>query len=476
MKSKSEFDAVVVGSGPNGLAAAITLAEAGHSVVVYEASNTVGGGTRSAELTIPGYVHDVCSAIHPLGLASPFFRQLKLENEGLEWIHPELPLAHPFDDGTAAALHRSIEDTGRTLGSDSNKYLKQMRPLVANWDKLLSEFLGPLRLPRHPLLMARFGLLAIQPASFLAKRTYSGHRGRGFFAGLAAHSIMTLKKPATAAFGLMLGMLGHAVGWPLPKGGSQSIATGLARRLESLGGQIVTGFRVESLDQLPESRAILFDVTPKQLLRITGERFPNRYRRALNRYRYGPGVYKIDLALDGPVPWQAEPCRQAGTVHVGGSLEEIVASEEAVWRGNHHEKPFVLVAQQSLFDDTRAPGGKHTIWAYCHVPNGSTKDMTEPILRQIERFAPGFRDLILASHTYSATELQSYNPNYIGGDINGGVQDLTQLFTRPVIRPVPYTTPDPKIYLCSSSTPPGGGVHGMCGYFAAQAVLKRVFK
>ncbi len=476
MTSKAEYDAVVVGAGPNGLAAAITLAQAGRSVIVYEAKDSVGGGTRSAELTLPGFVHDVCSAIHPLGLSSAFFRPLGLEKYGLEWIQPDLPLAHPFDDGTAAALHSSIADTAETLGRDGKKYARSMAPLVDNWEKLLAEFLGPLRIPRHPLIMARFGLQAIQPAAFLARHTYAGERGRGFFAGLAAHSIMSLDKPATSAFGLMLGMLGHAVGWPLPRGGSQQIANALAALLESLGGKIVTDHEIKTIEELPHAQVILFDVTPHQLIAIVGDRLPERYRRSLKKYRYGPGVFKVDWALGGPIPWQAEACRRAGTVHVGGTLAEIAAGEKTVWQGKHPEHPFILVAQQSLFDNSRAPEGKHTVWAYCHVPNGSTVDMSGVIAAQIERFAPGFQEMILAKHSMTAEEMQSYNANYIGGDINGGVQDLLQLWTRPVARPVPYSTPDPQIYLCSSSTPPGGGVHGMCGYFAAQAVLKRVFQ
>jgi phytoene dehydrogenase-like protein len=467
----SQYDAIVVGAGPNGLAAAITLARAGRKVLVREAASTVGGGARSAELTLPGFVHDVCSAIHPLGLASPFFRSLPLHEFGLEWIQPPLPLAHPLDDGTAMILDRSLVRTGESLGRDSKAYQRLMRPLVADWEKIMREFLGPLRLPRHPLAMTRFGLLAIWPARTLAETLFRGHRARAFIAGLAAHSIQPLERPPTAAFGLMLGVLGHAVGWPVAKGGSQAIANALAAYLRSLGGEITAESPVESIDDLPPARAILFDVTPRQLLKLAGRRFPDSYRAALARYRYGPGVFKMDFALSDPIPWKASECRRAGTVHVGGTLPEIAASERAMWAGEHAERPYVLLAQQSLFDYSRAPEGKHTAWAYCHVPNGSTVDMSGRIIAQIERFAPGFRDCILAQHTRSAVAMEQYNPNYVGGDINGGVQDLLQLFTRPAWHFPPYATPAPGLYLCSSSTPPGGGVHGMCGYFAAQTAL-----
>jgi phytoene dehydrogenase-like protein len=470
----SDPDAIVVGSGPNGLAAAITLAQAGRSVCVYEARDTVGGGLRSAELTLPGFIHDVCSAIHPLGAGSPFFRKLPLAGHGLEWIDPPLALAHPFDDGTAATLERSIEATGASLDQDKIAYQKLMAPFVADWDKLAHEFLGPLRLPRHPLAMARFGLKALRSAKGLAHSTFSGDRARAFFAGLAAHAIMPLEKMPTAAFGLILGILGHTIGWPLPRGGSQKIADALADYLRSLGGEIITGRRIERVDELPPARAILFDVTPRQLLCIAGDQLPAGYRRQLERYRYGMGVFKVDWALDGPVPWQAGECLRAGTVHLGGTMAEIAAAEQAVWRGKHPDRPYVLVTQQSLFDPTRAPAGKQTLWAYCHVPHASTVDMTAQIENQLERFAPGFRDRILARNVISTTELQAYNANYIGGDINGGVQDLWQLFTRPVVRLVPYSTPNKRIFLCSSSTPPGGGVHGMCGYFAAQAALRSI--
>jgi len=464
---------IVIGSGPNGLAAGITLARAGCSVLVIEAKDTVGGGTRSARLTLPGFVHDVCSAIHPLAVASPFFCTLPLADHGLEWIHPPAPLAHPLDDGTAVVLEHSIEATGETLGPDANAYRQLMAPLVARWDQLAVDLLGPLPLPpRHPLILARFGLRAIRSARGLANSQFQGERARALFAGMAAHSMLPLEQGLSAAFGLTLGIAGHAVGWPFPHGGSQRIADALASYLRSLGGEIVTGWGVESIDELPPARATLFDVTPRQLLHIAGHRLPRGYRRRLARYRYGPGVFKIDWALDGPIPWKAEACQRAGTVHLGGTLEEIAASERAVWRGEHPEKPFVLLAQHSLFDPTRAPAGKHTAWGYCHVPPSSTFDMTGRIEAQIERFAPGFCDRILARHTMSPARLEQYNPNYIGGDINGGVQDLWQHFTRPAPRLVPYRTPARGLYICSSSTPPGGGVHGMCGYHAARVVLR----
>ncbi|HET8844296.1 MAG TPA: NAD(P)/FAD-dependent oxidoreductase [Ktedonobacteraceae bacterium] len=473
------YDAIVIGAGPNGLAAAIALAQAGCSVLVFEARETIGGGCRSMELTLPGFVHDICSAIHPLGFNSPFFRTLPLAQYGLEWIHPPIPLAHPLDDGSAVLLERSIDATGDTLGGDGTIYHRFMAPLVASWSLIEQAFLGPLRIPpllRHPFILGRFGLAALRTAQGLARQLFTGERARALFAGVAAHSMLSLDQPASAAAGILLGASGHVAGWPFPRGGSQGLVNALAAHLQALGGEIVTGVEIKTLASLPPARALLFDVTPRQLLHIAGDHLSHGYRRALRRYRYGPGVFKIDYALDGPIPWKAGSCLRAASVHLGGTLSEIAASEYQVTHDQHPEKPFVLLAQQSLFDETRAPTGKHTVWAYCHVPHGSTFDMAERIEAQIERFAPGFRDRILARHTTDSAAMERYNANYIGGDINGGVQDLRQFFTRPTIRPVPYTTSAKNIFLCSSSTPPGGGVHGMCGYFAAQTALRSVLR
>jgi len=469
------YDAVVVGAGPNGLSAAITLARAGKKVLVLEAEETIGGGTRSAEVTLPGFVHDICSAVHPLAVYSPFFRDLPLEEYGLEWVHPPVPLAHPLDDGTAVILHRSISTTAKNLGQDAKAYRKLLAPVVKDWDRIAKAVLGPFRFPANPVALARFGLKAILPATVLAQLSFKGERAKALFAGMGAHSILPLTRPPSAAAGLVLAALAHVVGWPVARGGSQKIADALVAYLRSLGGEIVTGVRVKSLNDLPQANAVLLDVTPRQVLRIAGERLTSGYKRQLRHYRYGPGIFKLDFALDGPIPWSAPVCSKAATVHVAGTLEEIVAAEGEVAKGRHPENPFVLVAQQSLFDPTRAPEGKQTVWAYCHVPNGSTFDMRERIEAQIERFAPGFRDRILATRVWNTADVEQHNENYIGGDINGGVQDLRQLFTRPAVRPLPYTTPDKSIYICSSSTPPGGGVHGLCGWEAGKAALRYSF-
>ena len=471
----SEYDAVIIGAGPNGLASAITLAKAGCRVLVLEAKDTVGGGTRTEELTLPGFRHDLCSAIHPLGVASPFMRSLPLEKYGVEWVFPPAAVAHPQDDGTAVTLERSVDETADQLDKDGPAYRRLFTHLSDQWENLVEDLLGPLPFPpRHPFLLTRFGLAGLLPATLLARLSFVDFKARAVFAGLAAHSMLPLERPATAAFGLTLGVMAHSVGWPMARGGSQSVADAMAAYLVSLGGEICTNLYVHSMADLPSAKAYLFDLTPRQILKITGERLPQGYRRRLSRYRYGPGVFKIDYALSEPAPWKAESCRRAATVHLGGTMEEIAASERAPGRGEHAQRPFVLFVQQTPFDSSRAPDQKHTAWAYCHVPAGSTVDMTEIIEDQIERFAPGFRDLVLARSTRTAAEMESYNANYIGGDINGGVQDLLQLYTRPVARFSPYTTPDREIFICSSSTPPGGGVHGMCGYHAAQAALKTV--
>ena len=469
---RDAYDAVVVGAGPNGLAAAVELARNGRSVAVLEAAEIVGGGASSAELTLPGFVHDLGSAIHPLGYASPFFRTLPLEEHGLEWVHPPAPLAHPFHDGSAAVLERSVEETGRQLAGDAAAYTKLMRHIVEDTSRIAAYFVGSPTLLRHPFALAASGLRSVRSARGLAEGLFEGERARGLFAGNAAHSFLPLEQRPSAMFGLVLGVLGHAVGWPFPRGGSQRLADALTSYLRSLGGEIFTGVRVRSVDEVPKTRAVLFDVTPRQLLDIAEEHFTQRYQNALKRYRYGPGVFKVDFALDGPIPWRAHECSRAGTVHLGATLDEISAGEAAVWRGEHPERPFVLLAQQSLFDPTRAPAGKHTVWTYCHVPNGSTFDMSGRIEGQIERFAPGFKERILAKNAMGPADLERRNANLVGGDINGGVMDLRQIFARPVARPNPYSTPAKGLYICSSSTPPGGGVHGMCGYLAARVALR----
>ncbi|HLE62112.1 MAG TPA: NAD(P)/FAD-dependent oxidoreductase [Pyrinomonadaceae bacterium] len=467
----TSYDAIVVGAGPNGLTAAITLARKGYSVALLEANDTVGGSARSAESTLPGFLHDTCSAVHPLTAGSPYLSQLPLGEYGLDFINPPAALAHPFDDGTAALLYRSVDMTADGLRADAHSYKKLMEPLVASWEGLANDLLGPLRFPRHPIKAARFGLHGIRSAKSLVMSSFKEERTRALFAGLAAHSFLPLDRLATSAFALVLATLAHTVGWPIPKGGAQRISDALADYLKELGGEISTGIRVRSLTELPASRVVLCDVTPHQLLSIAGPRLPPGFRRRLQRYRYGPAAFKIDWALKGPVPWKAAECSQSATVHLGGSFEEISASESATWQGEHPNNPFLIVSQPTLFDPTRTPQGQHTLWAYGHVPNGSKFDMTERIEDQIERFAPGFRELILARNVMPPAKLEQHNANLVGGDINGGAQDLRQLFTRPTIRL--YSTPLNWLYICSSSTPPGGGVHGMCGYHAALTAMRR---
>lgn len=466
------YDAVVIGSGPNGLAAAVALARAGLSVLVVEACASLGGGLRSRELTEPGFVHDVCSAVHPLGVLSPYLSSLPLGEHGLSWVHPPLSAAHPLDDGRALVLARSLAATSERLGRDARRYEWLVRPFAERSAALLSDLLGPLQLPRHPVLFSRFGMFGLWPARTLARALFREEGARALFAGCAAHAILPFDKLFTSAVGLLFLASGHATDWPVAKGGSQAIAAALASLLAAHGGKVVTSQRVTRLDELPRARAYLFDLAPRQVAEIAGDALPAGYRARLLRYRYGPAVFKLDYALSGPIPWRARECEAASTVHVGGTLDEIAASERAAFAGEVSERPFVMVCQQSHFDATRAPRGKHTGYAYCHVPHGCPVDMTSAIEAQIERFAPGFRELVIARRKWFPADLERDNEAHVGGVIAGGAADVTQLFTRPVARLDPYTTPNPSIFLCSAATPPGGGVHGMCGYHAAQSVLR----
>ena len=463
--------ACVVGSGPNGLAAAIVLAQAGLRVTVLEAEATPGGAARTMELTLPGFRHDFGSAVHPLGIGSPFFSSLPLHQHGLEWIHSPAPLAHPFDDGTAIVLERDLKDAEVALGADGKTWRRLLQPFVDRWNEFAPDVLAPMpSIPKHPWLMARFGTTALFSARAVAK-AFQGARTRALFAGLASHSFLALDEVLSGAFGMLMAIPAHAVGWPIPRGGSQSLTNALCRYLATVGGEIRTSSRVESVEEVSDHDLILCDVTPRQLLKIAGKRLSVSYQRQLQRFRYGPGVFKVDYALREPVPWRAPECLRAATVHLGGSFEEIAASEKATRRGQHSERPFILLVQPSLFDASRAPAGKHTAWAYCHVPNGSQVDMLARLEDQIERFAPGFRECVLARRIFSTADLEAMDANLVGGDIGGGVVDVRQFLFRPTRRH--YATSDPSLYLCSASTPPGGGVHGMCGYHAARMAIDR---
>jgi phytoene dehydrogenase-like protein len=465
---------VVVGSGPNGLSAAVALAREGHHVTVYEANPEIGGGASTRQLTIPGFHHDVCSAVHPMGVTSPFFRTLPLKEYGLEWIHPPILMAHPFDDGTAASLVRSVEATAYSMGSkDGPAYRRLMDPFVRNWEPLLADALEPpIHIPRKPILMARLGRFGFPPARTIANRLFVSDRARAFFLGIAAHVLLPMENAPTAAFGIMLALAGHAGGWPISRGGSQSISNALAGILRNHRGEVVTSSPITSLARFDRADAVVLDLTARQVLKLAADRLPSNYRSQLQKFRYGPGVFKIDWALSGPIPWKALECRQAGTIHLGASSDEIAESAAKAWYGQEDKNPFILLAQPSLFDPTRCPPGSHTAWAYCHVPHGSTTDQSEVIERKIERFAPGFRDLILARNTLNTQQLEAHNANLVGGDINGGVQDVMQLLFRPACRLDPYSTPAKGLFICSASTPPGGAVHGMCGYNASRSVLR----
>ena len=464
--------ACVIGAGPNGLAAAIVLGQAGLQVDVLEAEPTPGGAARTMELTLPGYLHDFGSAVYPLGAGSPFFSSLPLRDYGLEWIHSPAPLAHPLNDGTAVMLERDLSDTEASLGVDGKGWRKLVEPFVERWSEFAPHVLRPVpSFPKHPWLMARFGMSAILPARAIVRK-FRSERTQALFAGLAAHSFLSLDEPLSAAAGMLMAILAHAVGWPIPRGGSQAFTDALCRYLAIFGSKVKTSSRVETLSALPDYDLILCDVTPRQLLKLAGERLSDHYKYRLQAYRYGPGVFKVDYALRAPIPWMASDCSRAATLHLGGSFEEIAASEQAVRDGQHADRPFVLLAQPSLLDPSRAPKGKHTAWAYCHVPNGSNTNVLGRLEDQIERFAPGFRDCVVARCVSSPADLEKMDANLVGGDVGGGVMDIRQFLFRPTSKR--YATSAKDIYICSSSTPPGGGVHGMCGYHAAQMALSRL--
>jgi phytoene dehydrogenase-like protein len=467
-------DAVVIGSGPNGLTAAIEIARAGRSVLLLEAAPVLGGGLRSAELTLPGFVHDICSSVHPMAVRSPVFTSMPLARHGLHWVEPPLMLAHPFDDERAAVLQRSLPATAEALAEDGPAYRALFERVMADWPRIEGAVTGPWQWPRHPFALAQFARRALGPVTRLARRQFARPDTRALFAGMAAHGMLPLEARPTAGVAMGLGLMAHVAGWSFPRGGAQALANALAAHLRDLGGTIETDTRVTSIDDLPPARAVLCDLSPRPLLAIAGHRFPSRYRRALERYRYGMGTFKVDWALDGPIPWRAPVCAQAGTLHLGGSLEEIAACERETWAGRIPVRPYVLLTQATPFDASRAPAGRHTAWAYCHVPHGATRDMTAVIEAQVERFAPGFRATILARHTLDSRQLEAHNPNLVGGDIGAGAQDLRQFLFRPVPRLNPYATPAEGLFLCSASTPPGAGVHGMCGYHAARAALRRL--
>jgi len=469
-------DAIIIGSGPNGLAAAIHLQQKGLSTEIYEQAHEVGGATRSGEITLPGFVHDLGSAIHPLCMSSPFFKQLPLNEFGLEWVFPEIPYAHPFADGSAIAGYQDVELTARQMGKDGNSYYRMMTKLVEDWPLLEGFVLNPFQLPRHLPELTSFGLKALLPAKAFSKLFFKEEKTRAFFYGSAAHSTLPLTRIASTSFGLVLGVIGHKYGWPYPRGGAGSIPESLLAYYKSIGGIVHLNHNITHMGEMPRAKAYLFDLTPRQLLKIGGTDFTESYRKRMAAYRYGLGIFKMDFALDGAVPFTNEACRKAGTIHLGYSTKEMEASVNNAFNDLISPRPYVILAQNSIFDSSRAPEGKHTVWAYCHVPNGSTTDMSPYIENQIEKAAPGFKKMILAKTTHTTDQMEAFDPNLVGGDVNGGMQDISQMFTRPIAKISPYNTPNKHIYICSASTPPGGGVHGMGGFNAAEKVLSDHFR